>query len=128
MQATHERGCTKRSKQELKFKEERTRLYSMSQNEILEQYNRRDNAKVLGLPYESNTERVSMRENGNDTIRKVIEIYNSIDAGLSENNISVAHRLPLRVHLKAVIVRFSARFAKKVLTEPEQTKEFEWIK
>ena len=102
----------KEVKQELKFMEERTRLHSMSQTELLEQYNRRDNVKVFGLPCESNTEGVSMKENGNDTIRKVIDVSNSIDAGLSENDISVAHRLPSRMHLKPVIVRFSRRVAK----------------
>ena len=53
-----------------------------------------------------------MKENGNDTIRKVIDVSNSIDAGLSENDISVAHRLPMRMHLKPVVVRFSRRVAK----------------
>ena len=102
----------KEVKQELKFMEERTRLHSMSQTELLEQYNRRDNVKVFGLPCESNTEGVSMKENGNDTIRKVIDVSNSINAGLSEDDISVAHRLPSRMHLKPVIVRFYRRFAK----------------
>ena len=92
--------------------EERTRLHSMSQTELLEQYNRRDNVKVFGLPCESNTEGVSMKENGNDTIRKVIDVSNSIDAGLSADDISLAHRLPSRMHLKPVIVRFYRRFAK----------------
>ena len=102
----------KEVKQELKFMEERTRLHSMSLTEFLEQYNRTDNVKVFGLPCESNTEGVSMKENGNDTIRKVIDVSNSIDAGLSENDISVAHRLPSRMHLKPVVVSFSRRVAK----------------
>ena len=92
--------------------EERTRLHSMSQTELLEQYNRSDNVKVFGLPCESNNEGVSMKENGNDTIRKVIDVSNSIDAGLSENDISVAHRLPSRMHLKPFIVRFSRTVSK----------------
>ena len=92
--------------------EERTRVHSMSQTELLEQYNRRDNVKVFGRPCESNTEGVSMKENGNDTIRKVIDVSNSIDAGLSENDNFVAHRLPSRMHLKLVILRFSRAVAK----------------
>ena len=86
----------------------------MSETELLEQYNRRDNVKVFGLPCESKTG-VSMKENGNDAIRKVIDVSNSIDTGLSENDISVAHRLPMRMHLKPVIVRFSRRVAKMKL-------------
>ena len=53
-----------------------------------------------------------MKEKGNDTTRKVIDVSNSIDAGLSENNNSVAHRLPSRMHLKPVIVRLSRRASK----------------
>ena len=83
--------------------EERTRLHSMSQTELLEQYNRRGNVKVFGLPCESNTEGVSMKENGNDPIRKVIDVSNSIDAGHFENDISVAQRFPSRMHLKPIV-------------------------
>ena len=87
--------------------EEKTRLLSMSQTELLrcEQYSRTDNIKVFELQCESNTEGVSMKENGNDTIRKVIDVSKSIDARLSEDT-SVAHQLPSRMHLKPVIVRF----------------------
>ena len=56
-----------------------------------------------------------MKQNGNDTIRKVIEVSNSIDAGLSENDVSVAHRLTSQMHIKPVIVRFSRRVAKMKL-------------
>ena len=101
----------KELKQELKFMEERTRLHSTSQTELLEQYIRRVNVKLFGLPCESNTERVSMKENGNDTIGKIIDVSNGIEAGLPENDISVAHRLRSLMHLKPVIVRFSQRLA-----------------
>ena len=102
----------KEVKQALKFMEERTRLHSMSQTELPEQYNRRDNVKIFGLPCESNTVGVSMKGNENVAIRKVLDVSNGIDAGLSENDISVGHRLPSRMHLKPVIVRFSGRVAK----------------
>ena len=58
-----------------------------------------------------------MEENGNDTIRMVIDVSNSIDEGLSENSISVAHRLPSRMHLKPVIVHFSRGVAKTKLLQ-----------
>ena len=117
----------KKVKQELKFMKERTRLHSMSQTELKE-YNRRDNVKVFGLPCQSNTEGVSMKENGNDTIRKVIHVSSSIVAGLSDNDISVAHRLPSGMHLKPVIGRFSRRVAKIKLLQKKETGEFEWNK
>ena len=84
----------------------------MSQTKNIEQYNRTDNVKAFGLPCESNTEGVLVIENGNDTIKKVIDVSNSIDAGLSENSISVAYRLPTRMNPKLVVVRFSQRVAK----------------
>ena len=113
----------KEVKQALKFMEERTRLHSMSQTDFLEQYNRRDNFKIFGLPWESNTVGVSMNgsiETGNDTIRKVMDVSNSIDAGLSENDVSVGHRLPSRMDLKPVIVRFSRRVAKIKLLQSKK--------
>ena len=64
------------------------------QTELLEQHNHRDNVKTFGLPCQSNTEGVSIKQNGNDTIRKVIDLSNSTDAGLFENDISVAYRYP----------------------------------
>ena len=90
----------KEVKQELKFMEERNRLLAMSQTDFLEQYNRRDNVKLFGIPCESNAERVSMKENGNDTIGKVIEVSNGIEAGIPGNDISVPHRLRSLIHLK----------------------------
>ena len=99
-------------KQELKFMEERSRLHSMSQIGSVEPYNRRDNVKVSGLPCESNIKGVLMRQH---TIRKVIDVSNSIDAGLSENDTSIAHRLPSRMHLEPIIVRFSRGVAKMKL-------------
>ena len=77
----------KEVKQELKFMEEKTRLQSMSQTELLEQYSRTDNIKVFGIAFESNLEGVSMKENGNRTITEVMDVSNSIDAALSENDI-----------------------------------------
>ena len=76
----------KEVKQELIFMEEKTRLQSMSQTELPEQYSRTDNIKVFGIAFESNLEGVSMKENGNRTITEVIDVSNSIDAALSEND------------------------------------------
>ena len=97
--------------------EERTRRHSRSQKEILKQYNRRDNVKVSGLPWESDTEGVRICENGNDIIRKVIDVSSTTDAGLSENDISVALRLPSRTHLKPVILRLSREVVKILILQ-----------
>ena len=107
--------------------EERTRLQSMSQTKVLEQYSGRDNVNIFALACESNTEEVSMKENGNDAIRKAIDVSNSIDKGLSVNDISVAHRSPSQKLLRPVKIRFSRRIV-KLFIEQEGAREFERIK
>ena len=61
----------KEVKQELKFME-REPAYIQSRKQLLEQYNRRDNVEVFAVPFELNTEGVLMKENGKDTIGKVM--------------------------------------------------------
>ena len=70
---TMKEDVLKKVKQDLKFMEERTHLHSMSQTQFLEQWIHRDNVKGFRLLCESNTEGVSLKENGNDTIKKVID-------------------------------------------------------
>ena len=70
--ASHKRECVKRSETGTQVHGKRTRLHSISQTELLEEYNCRDNVKVFAVPFESNTEGVLMKENGKDTIGKVM--------------------------------------------------------
>ena len=58
-----------------------------------------------------------MKENGYDTTRNVIEVSNSIGVRLSENEISVVHRLPSRKSLKPVRVRSCLSIAKIKFSE-----------
>ena len=76
---------------------------------------RRDNVKVFGFPCELNTEGIPMKENVNYIIKNVADVSNSIDAGLSEKNFSVAHRLTSRMNLKSRVAYFSKSCLKNVV-------------
>ena len=76
---------------------------------MLENYNRRDNVKILGLKETNNGQREMMET----TIKKVVDISDALEAQISENDISIAHRLPSRNSgNKPVIVRFARRMKK----------------
>ena len=77
--------------------------------ELLENYNRRDNVKILGLKETNDWQREMMET----TIKKVVDISNALEAQISENDISIAHRLPSRnAGNKPVIVGLARRIKK----------------
>ena len=81
---------------------------ALCEAEILETYNRRDNVKIFGVQ-ETNQ---NGRESPQETISKVIDIAEMIEADVKEVDISVAHRLPARGPTRPIIVKFSRRVAK----------------
>ena len=85
------------------FMEAKVSLKAQCEAEVLEQYNRRDNLKVFGMPEDS----------AENTIKKVISLCSHLDAQVDERDISIAHRLPTRNgRVKPIIVKFSRRVAK----------------
>ena len=83
-----------------------------SQSQSLEQYTRRNNIEIDGIPEEVTNENLE---------GKVVEILNSVDIDISSFEIEACHRLPLpkkskkKRTTKSVIVRFSNRkFAEEV--------------
>ena len=89
--------------------EKKVNLKTLSESDLLENYNRRDNVKILGLKETTDGQREMMET----TIKKVVDISNAIEAQISENDISIADRLPSRnAGNKPVIVRFARRIKK----------------
>ena len=94
------------TKEEISKLEKREALKTLSEAELLESYNRRDNVKIIGL-----SETLS-----NDGKREQVDALgkrDAIDAKITHTDISIAHRLPTRSGRdKPVIVRFSRRIKK----------------
>lgn len=84
-------------------------LKTLSEAELLEGYNRRDNVRIIGLKEHNNGEREQYKE----TIAKVLEVAQAAKAEVLEGDISIAHRLPSRKEgPRPVIVRFCRRVSK----------------
>ena len=90
--------------------ERRCYLKSISEAELLEAYNRRDNIKVSGIVEE--VEDGPRGENSKATALKVTEILKAIDAGVELNDISIALWLPAGGSHRPIIVYFSRRSSK----------------
>ena len=88
---------------DLGFMEAKVSLRAQCEAEVLEQYNRRDNLKLFGMPEDS----------VENTIEKVMSLCSHLDAKVDERDISIAHRLPTpNGRVKPIIVKFSRRVAK----------------
>lgn len=72
-------------------------------SDALEQYTRRDNIRITGIPEEA----------GEDVISKVLEIANDIKAKVKIDDISIAHRVGKQtVKPRPIICRFTRRTAR----------------
>lgn len=85
------------------------------ETERLETYNRRDNLRLFNLAEEKRT--VNGKQVGEDsdvTLQKVLMVAKKIDANVTAQDISIAHRLPARNDRshRPIIVRFCRRVAK----------------
>ena len=93
----------------------RSNLKALSEAELLESYNRRENVKILGITEETSNGR---KETIDATIKNVLTVSNSINANITEQDISTAHRLPSRgAGVKPVIVKFTRRVKKTHLLQ-----------
>ena len=85
--------------------EERCDFKAKCESELLEQYNRRENVRIIGLP------EVSSNETYEQTIEKVANLATGLETNMTAEDISIAHRLPNRNNKRPrhVIVRFARR-------------------
>ena len=104
---------TSRIQNTVTFSENRSALLTLSEAELLESYNRRDNVRILGLPEESTTSPTDKGETYEKSNENVLQLSNKLKAGLDEKDISSAHRLRARNGgPRPIIVRFSRMMAK----------------
>ena len=117
--------------EEMTSMENRMNLKMMSEIELLENYNRRENIRIVGLPESVSDENGKFRgESCEETLQKVVELAKLSGAEVTRNDISIAHRLPgPKGRPRPVFVRFSRRMArldilrkKKNLRDNDKTK------
>ncbi len=117
---------------EMSFQERSCELKTLSETELLECYNRRDNVRIIGV-----TENIRKDREGSTTyevpeatMETVAKIANAIGAGVKTEDTSIAHRLPSKMQgPRPIIVRFCRRISetsllrnKKKLAELENLK------
>ena len=112
-------------RKELKNSETVALVKAMCEDEQLENYNRRDNLKILGFPeqVQRDSNGNSIFENYDKTINNVIQLATNIGANVTPADISIAHRLPTRTNNtnRPIIVRFSRRVAKINILRKKKT-------
>ena len=90
-------------------------LKMISESELLESYNRRNNIRIIGLKEmtkNDNQDRI-IHESADETTEKVVELSDACEAKVNANNISIAHRLPSKKRgERPLIVRFAPRAGK----------------
>ena len=86
----------------------------MAQVETVENYNRRDNIRLLGVKESARqNEGIPVGEKDSKTTEKVIDVASSMSVTLDEREISTAQRLSVgKTGERTIIVRFARRVMK----------------
>ena len=72
------------------------------------QYHRRDGVRINGIPQDEN-------ESNDQLVGKIVTLANKIDCDLTEADVSVAHRLNIKVRgVNQIICKFTSRRAKEM--------------
>ena len=86
----------------------KSKLKNLSESEVLETYNRRDNIKLLGLSPCS----TEGKENYQQTSKLVVDVAADIGINMKEGEISIAHQLPSNSERKPITAKFVRRIRK----------------
>ena len=97
--------------------ENRCHFKTLSESDVHESYNRRDNVKIFNLKMEEG----KTREEYNETIDKVLEV---IDRVFEASDISIAHHLPVKRN--PIIVKFNRRVAKLDLLKKKKVDDMNY--
>ena len=87
-----------------------TDLKMLSQTELLETYNRRDNVKVFGLS--ETIDESGNTETNAQTAQAFLDVTADLNVNVDATDISIAHRLPSRYKNRPIIVKFTRRIKK----------------
>ena len=77
-------------KTEMVDRENRCYLKRLSESDVHESYNRRDNVKIFNLKMDEG----KTREEYNEIIDKVLEVIDRVESVVEASDISIAHRQP----------------------------------
>ena len=115
------------------YSEKINNLKALSEAELFETCNRRENLRIFCLPEETTQSLDGKRlsESYDQTINKLVNLACEMGAAVDKNDISIAHRLPSKGNgNRPVIVRFSRRVGKIDLLKKKKTltkKQFERV-
>ena len=111
----------------------KTDLKAMAHSEELEQYNRRENLRISGIPEATyiDPNGTTRPETSKASVHKFVELGRFLENEINEQDISIAHRLPTKKSgQRQLIVRFSRRITKinilqnkKSLAKAAETKD-----
>ena len=124
-------NMTEDLKQKVKVNLERNNIILemkvLSRNEQLENYNRRDDFKILGRAEStSDVNGKHATESTKTSMEKIIEVAQKIGAKVDMKNISIAHRLPNRASKVLIVVKFARRVRKvEMLIKKKKLLEYE---
>ena len=91
------------------LEQEKAKLKTLSEAELLESYNRRDNVKILGV---EQILRDGERESYHETANIVMSIAKDLNTEITPQDVSIAHRLPAYNGVKPIICKFTRRTKK----------------
>ena len=104
---------------DINFTGKKLKLRTICETEQLKTYIRRDNLKKLRVREEikASPDGRTISEDCEVTMSKVLEVAHTIDAKFTQNDITIAHRLPAgKSVIRPIIVKFSRRVAKSQFT------------
>ena len=97
--------------------ENRCYLKTLSESDVHEKYNRRDNVKIFNIKMDEG----KTHEEYNETIDKVLEVIARVEFLVEASDISIAHRLPGKRN--PIIVKFNRRLTKLNLLKKKKKLE-----
>ena len=108
--------------QKLTVQEERCKLKSLPEAELLESYNRRDNINVFGMPEVIMDD--GKPEPYMETIKEIVKFANKVEIKVDEQGNSIAHRLPSAQRGKRTIIfRVNRRVSKIEMLKKKKSLE-----
>lgn len=100
---------------EMEHSKLQTELQIWCESEKIENYNRRDNIRIFGIPEDiTKVEGRTVGESAEVTMNKVLTVAKELAVNVQLNDLSIAHRLPTRVEngTRPIIARFARRIGK----------------
>ena len=98
----------------MRYQKDELTLKMLSETKTLENYNRRDNLRIMEISENITTDsnNRTIWESSDRTKSNVVELASDIRVALDKKDISIAHRLPSNKNERPIIVRFNRRVSR----------------